>query len=67
MFTVVALCQSDSEDSGFEVSDVVEEENEAEEVFGVELSSAPGVETLCVFPKNRAKSIKFFIFFNSNF
>lgn len=57
-FLQVALCQSDSEDSGFEVSDVVQEENETEEVFGLELTSAPGIETLCVFPNNRAKIIK---------
>ncbi|XP_010516548.1 PREDICTED: translocon-associated protein subunit alpha-like [Camelina sativa] len=57
-FLKVALCQSDSEDSGFEVSDVGEEESDTEEVFGLELSSAPGVETLCVFPKNTAKIIK---------
>ncbi|KAL1205807.1 Translocon-associated protein subunit alpha [Cardamine amara subsp. amara] len=57
-FLQVALCQSDSEDSGFEVSDVGEEESEAEEVFDLVLISAPGVETLCLFPKNRAKIIK---------
>ena len=57
-FLKVALCQSDSEDSGFEVSDVGEEESDAEEVFGLELTSAPGIETLCVFPKNSAKIIK---------
>lgn len=54
---IVALCQSDSEDSGFEVSDVGEDESETEQVFGLELTSAPGIETLCVFPNNRAKSI----------
>lgn len=58
-FFLVALCHSDSEDSGFEVSDVGEEESDAEEVFGFELSSAPGIETLCVFPKNSAKSSDF--------
>lgn len=61
-FALVALCQSDSEDSGFEVSDVSEEESDAEEVFGLELSPAPGIETLCVFPKNTAKSIDFSCF-----
>ncbi|XP_013688074.1 translocon-associated protein subunit alpha-like isoform X2 [Brassica napus] len=57
-FLQVALCQSDSEDSGFEVSDVGEDESETEQVFGLELTSAPGIETLCVFPNNRAKIIK---------
>uniref|UniRef100_A0A1J3I0Z1 Translocon-associated protein subunit alpha n=1 Tax=Noccaea caerulescens TaxID=107243 RepID=A0A1J3I0Z1_NOCCA len=57
-FLQVALSQSDSEDFGFEVSDVSEEESDAEEVFGLELSSSPGIETLCVFPKNSAKIIK---------
>jgi len=61
---LVALCQSDSEDSGFEVSDVGEEESDAEEVFGLELTSAPGIETLCVFPKNSAKSTDFYSVFN---
>ncbi|VVB15734.1 unnamed protein product [Arabis nemorensis] len=56
--TTIALCQSDSEDTGFEVSDVSEEESDVEEVFGLELTSAPGIETLCVFPKNTAKIIK---------
>ncbi|ESQ50872.1 hypothetical protein EUTSA_v10022826mg [Eutrema salsugineum] len=57
-FYQAALCQSNSEDSGFEVSDSGEEESDAEEVFGLELTSAPGIETLCVFPKNSAKIIK---------
>lgn len=67
VYALVALCQSDSEDSGFEVSDVGEEESDAEEVFGLELISAPGIETLCVFPKNSAKSKDFFPFSDSNF
>ncbi|KAL0655398.1 hypothetical protein Bca4012_075982 [Brassica carinata] len=54
-FLRVALGQSDSEDSGFEVSDVGEDESETEQVFGLELNPAPGIETLCVFPNNRAK------------
>lgn len=60
MLALVALSQSDSEDSGFEVSDVSEEESDADEVIGLELTSAPGIETLCVFPKNSAKSNDFF-------
>ena len=58
---VVARCQSDSEDAEL-VAETVEEGNlgivdDEVQDFGIgNYSPAPGVETVCVFPKNAAKS-----------
>ncbi|CAN8314576.1 unnamed protein product [Cochlearia groenlandica] len=57
----VARCQSDADDHSSLVDDVVGEHSDS----GVEedeqdldnLTSAPGVETVCVFPKNSAKLV----------
>lgn len=56
----VARCQSDSEDHSSLVDDVVGEDSDSgveedDQDLDVNLTSAPGVETVCVFPKNSAK------------
>ncbi|XP_010555241.1 PREDICTED: translocon-associated protein subunit alpha-like [Tarenaya hassleriana] len=60
----VARCQSNSEDPANTVGDSVEEGGEVgvigddeQDVADVVLSSAPGIETVCVFPKNSAKLV----------
>uniref|UniRef100_A0A1J3JK65 Translocon-associated protein subunit alpha n=1 Tax=Noccaea caerulescens TaxID=107243 RepID=A0A1J3JK65_NOCCA len=58
----VARCQSDSEDHSSLVDDVVGEHSDSgveedDQDLDVNLTSAPGVETVCVFPKNSAKLV----------
>lgn len=66
-FSIVARCQSDPE------TEVVEGSGEAGDLgivgddvqdFGSDsFSPAPGIETVCVFPKNPSKGKFFFFFF----
>ncbi|ESQ46007.1 hypothetical protein EUTSA_v10000294mg [Eutrema salsugineum] len=58
----VARCQEDSEDHSSLVDDVVGENSDSgveedDQDLDVNLTSAPGVETVCVFPKNSAKLV----------
>ncbi|AEC07130.1 Translocon-associated protein (TRAP), alpha subunit [Arabidopsis thaliana] len=58
----VARCQSDAEDHSSLVDDVVGENTddaveEDDHDLDMNLSSFPGVETVCVFPKNSAKLV----------
>ncbi|XP_010429010.1 PREDICTED: translocon-associated protein subunit alpha [Camelina sativa] len=57
----VARCQSDAEDHSSIVDDIVGEHSddavEEEDQDLDNLTSAPGVETVCVFPKNTAKLV----------
>ncbi|CAL9233316.1 unnamed protein product [Arabidopsis halleri] len=58
----VARCQSDAEDHSSLVDDVVGENSddaveEDDHDLDINLSSFPGVETVCVFPKNSAKLV----------
>ena len=62
---VVATCQSDSDaevaETAEEVSDLGIVGEDAQDFGDVNFSPAPGVETVCVFPKNSARC-KNFIF-----
>lgn len=60
----VARCHLNSEDPANTVEDAVEESGEVgvvgddeQDAVDVALSSAPGIETVCVFPKNSAKLV----------
>ncbi|XP_010526562.1 PREDICTED: translocon-associated protein subunit alpha-like [Tarenaya hassleriana] len=63
-FLQVARCQSSSDDPANTVEDDVEEVGEVgvvgdyeQDVSDVALSSAPGIATVCIFPKNSAKLV----------
>ncbi|EOA27737.1 hypothetical protein CARUB_v10023890mg [Capsella rubella] len=58
----VARCQSDAEDHSSLVDDIIGEHSddsveEDDQDLDMNLTSAPGVETVCVFPKNSAKLV----------
>ncbi|KFK41725.1 hypothetical protein AALP_AA2G164800 [Arabis alpina] len=58
----VARCQSDADDHSSLVDDVVGENSDSgveedDQDLDVNLTAAPGVETVCVFPKNSAKLV----------
>ena len=66
-FSTVARCQVDAEDHSSIVDDVVGEhsdsgaEEDDQDLDNINLTSAPGVETVSVFPKNSAKGYQSFL------